>query len=135
MREEKILPPVVVGLVGFIVLLIGLWSLDRANRENTPNVRELSSSSVINWKLVTTWPKGLPGLGSAPENFARRVNAASGGRLKIEVFGAGEIVPPFEVFDAVSRGVAEVGHGASYYWKGKIPAAVFFTAIPFGSYY
>ncbi len=132
MREEKILPPVVVGLVGSIVLLIGLWSFDRANRENTVNPRDLSSGGVINWKLITTWPKGLPGLGSAPENFARRVNAASGGRLKIKVFGAGEIVPPFEVFDAVSRGVAEVGHGASYYWKGKIPAAVFFTAVPFG---
>ena len=41
-------------------------------------------------------------------------------------------MPAFEVFDAVSQGVAEVGHGASYYWKGKIPAAVFFTAVPFG---
>lgn len=54
------------------------------------------------------------------------------GRLRIKVFGAGEIVPAFEVFDAVSRGVAEAGHGASYYWKGKIPAAVFYTAVPFG---
>jgi TRAP-type mannitol/chloroaromatic compound transport system substrate-binding protein len=48
------------------------------------------------------------------------------------VFGAGEIVPAFEVFDAVSRGVAEAGHGAAYYWKGKIPASVFYTAVPFG---
>jgi TRAP-type mannitol/chloroaromatic compound transport system substrate-binding protein len=74
----------------------------------------------------------LPGLGAAPENFARRVNEASGGRLRIKVFGAGEIVPAFEVFDAVSQGVAEAGHGASYYWKGKIPASVFYTAVPFG---
>jgi TRAP-type mannitol/chloroaromatic compound transport system substrate-binding protein len=42
------------------------------------------------------------------------------------------MVPAFEVFDAVSQGVAEVGHGAAYYWKGKIPASVFFTAVPFG---
>ena len=69
---------------------------------------------VIEWKLVTTWPKGLPGLGAGPENFARRVNQASGGRMHIKVFGAGEIVPAFEVFDAVSRGVAEAGHGAAY---------------------
>ena len=48
------------------------------------------------------------------------------------MFGAGEIVPAFEVFDAVSRGVAEAGHGAAYYWKGKIPASVFYTAVPFG---
>ena len=63
--------------------------------------------------------KGLPGLGSAPENFARRVEEMSNGRLSVRVYGAGEVVPPFEVFDAVSQGVAEMGHGASYYWKGR----------------
>jgi len=41
-------------------------------------------------------------------------------------------VPAFGVFDAVSRGVAEVGHGAAYYWTGKMPAAAFFTSVPFG---
>jgi TRAP-type mannitol/chloroaromatic compound transport system substrate-binding protein len=56
----------------------------------------------------------------------------SNGRLSIRVYGAGEVVPPFEVFDAVSQGVAEMGHGASYYWKGKIPSSVFYTAVPFG---
>jgi TRAP-type mannitol/chloroaromatic compound transport system substrate-binding protein len=56
----------------------------------------------------------------------------SGGRLKIRVYGAGEIVPALEVFDAVSLGVVDAGHGAAYYWKGKVPASVFFTAVPFG---
>jgi TRAP-type mannitol/chloroaromatic compound transport system substrate-binding protein len=41
-------------------------------------------------------------------------------------------VPAFEVFDAVSRGTVEMGHGASYYHKGKVDAAQFFTSIPFG---
>ncbi|WP_236629877.1 TRAP transporter substrate-binding protein [Pseudohaliea rubra] len=84
------------------------------------------------WKLVTTWPKNLPGLGAAPETFARLVGEMSNGRLSVRVYGAGEIVPALGVFDAVSGGVAEMGHGAAYYWKGKIPAAVFFTAVPFG---
>ena len=57
---------------------------------------------------------------------------ATSGRLKIKVYGGGELVPPFEVFDAVSRGTVEMGHGAGYYHKGKVDAAVFFTAIPFG---
>jgi TRAP-type mannitol/chloroaromatic compound transport system substrate-binding protein len=97
------------------------------------NSREgVLDTATIEWKLVTTWPKNLPGLGSAPENFAHYVNAMSNGRLTVKVFGAGEIVPAFGVFDAVSQGVAQAGHGAAYYWKGKIPAAVFFTAIPFG---
>ena len=84
------------------------------------------------WKLVTTWPKNFPGLGLAPENFAKNVERMSNGRLKIKVYGAGQMVPALEVFDAVSQGTAEIGHGAAYYWKGKIPASVFFTSVPFG---
>ena len=137
MRERQILPLVVVALTGSLVAVVALWTLDRVDSSQGDLTQNdalglQSAPKVIEWKLVTTWPKGLPGLGAAPENFARRVNEASGGRLRIKVFGAGEIVPAFEVFDAVSRGVAEAGHGASYYWKGKIPAAVFFTAVPFG---
>ena len=84
------------------------------------------------WKLVTTWPKNYPGLGTAPENFAKKVEAMSGGRIQIKVFGAGQLVPAFEVFDAVSQGTAEVGHGAAYYWTGKSKATGFFTSVPFG---
>ena len=87
---------------------------------------------TFQWKLVTTWPKNFPGLGLAPENFAKNVERMSNGRLKIKVYGAGQLVPALEVFDAVSQGTAEIGHGAAYYWKGKIPASVFFTAVPFG---
>ena len=84
------------------------------------------------WSCVTSWPPRFPGLGMAPENLARRVEIATAGRLRIKVYGAGELVPAFEVFDAVSRGTVEMGHGASYYHKGKVDAAQFFTAIPFG---
>jgi TRAP-type mannitol/chloroaromatic compound transport system substrate-binding protein len=82
--------------------------------------------------LVTTWPKNYPGLGTAPENFAKRVAAMSNGRLQVKVFGAGQLVPAFEVFDAVSQGTAEMGHGAAYYWTGKAKAAAFYTSVPFG---
>lgn len=84
------------------------------------------------WKMVTTWPKNFPGLGSAAEKLARLITEMSGGRIQVKVYGANELVPPFEVFDAVSRGTAEMGHGAAYYWKGKAPAAQFFSAMPFG---
>ncbi len=55
-----------------------------------------------------------------------------GGRIQVKVYGAKELVPAFEVFDAVSRGTAEMGHGAAYYWKGKNEAAQFFSTVPFG---
>lgn len=84
------------------------------------------------WKMVTTWPKNFPGLGLAPENFAKMVNAMSDGRLTVSVHGANEIVPALGVFGAVSSGSVQMGHSAAYYWKGKIPSAVFFTSVPFG---
>jgi len=90
------------------------------------------SSTTIKWKMVTTWPKNFPGLGTGANNLARLITEMSGGRLKVKVYGAKELVPPFEVFDAVSRGTAQMGHGAAYYWKGKTAAAQFFAAVPFG---
>ncbi|MDC8832252.1 TRAP transporter substrate-binding protein [Alteromonas gilva] len=84
------------------------------------------------WKLVTSWPKNFPGLGQAPETFANMINEMSGGRLIVTVYGAGELVPGFEVFDAVAQGTAQMGHSGAYYWKGKMPAAPIFSAIPFG---
>lgn len=86
----------------------------------------------IRWKMVTTWPKNFPGLGTGANNLADLITRMSGGRLEVKVYGAGEIVPAFESFDAVSRGTAEMGHGAAYYWKGKSEAAQFFAAVPFG---
>ncbi len=86
----------------------------------------------IRWKMVTTWPKNFPGLGTGANFLARTITELSGGRLTVKVYGAKELVPAFEIFDAVSRGTAEMGHGASYYWKGKSEAAQFFSAVPFG---
>lgn len=90
------------------------------------------SQAVIEWKMVTTWPKNFPGLGTGAEFLANKINQMSGGRLQVKVFGANELVPAFEVFDAVSSGTAQMGHGAAYYWKGKVPEAQFFGAVPFG---
>jgi TRAP-type mannitol/chloroaromatic compound transport system substrate-binding protein len=84
------------------------------------------------WNMVTTWPPNFPGLGSGAAVLARNIQAMSGGRIQIKVYAAGELIPAFEVFDAVSRGTADIGHGAAYYWKGKTEAAQFFTSIPFG---
>ncbi|MEZ5669516.1 MAG: TRAP transporter substrate-binding protein [Alphaproteobacteria bacterium] len=83
-------------------------------------------------KLVTTWPKNFPGLGTGAQRFADRVTAMTEGRLTVQLFAAGELVPPFESFDAVSAGNADMYHGAAYYWQGKAPAFNFFAAVPFG---
>ncbi len=89
-------------------------------------------AQTFEWKMVTAWPKNYPGLGTSVERFAERVNAMSNGQLTVRTYAAGELVPAMEVFDAVSRGTAQLGHSASYYWKGKVATAQFFTSVPFG---
>ncbi|MDA9636379.1 TRAP transporter substrate-binding protein [SAR86 cluster bacterium] len=113
-----------------IILLssIFLFSCSSEKISNTSN----EIKETFKWRMVTTWPKNYPGVGLGAENLAKLVNEMSDGRLQIKVFGNGELVPALEVFDTVSRGSVEMGHGAAYYWIGKVPAAQFFTAIPFG---
>ena len=114
-------------LIYFLVLFFfAACSEDTSQNETTFEKKNFS------WTLVTTWPKNYPGVGLGPENFAKLVEEMSDGRLKIKVYGNGELIPALEVFDAVSRGTVEMGHGASYYWIGKLPVAQFFTTLPFG---
>ncbi|NNC65562.1 MAG: TRAP transporter substrate-binding protein [Gammaproteobacteria bacterium] len=91
-----------------------------------------ATNERITWRMVTTWPPNFPGQGTGVNTLARYINELSGGRMTIEVYGAGELIPAFEVFDAVSQGSVEMGHGAAYYWRGKSEATQFFASIPFG---
>jgi TRAP-type mannitol/chloroaromatic compound transport system substrate-binding protein len=86
----------------------------------------------ITWRMVTTWPKNFPGLGVGAQRLADRITTASGGRLTVQVFSAGELVPPLQSLDAVIDGTAEMSHGAAYYWQNKSPALSFFTGVPYG---
>jgi TRAP-type mannitol/chloroaromatic compound transport system substrate-binding protein len=70
---------------------------------------ELEQQKTYNWRLVTAWPKNYPGLGMAPERIAKLVEEMSNGQMKITVYGAGEQVPAFGVFDAVSSGSHQMG--------------------------
>ncbi|MBG6203385.1 TRAP-type mannitol/chloroaromatic compound transport system substrate-binding protein [Labrenzia sp. EL_13] len=88
--------------------------------------------TTIEWKMVTSWPKNLPGPGVTAQRIVDQVARMSAGRFRIRLYAAGELVPALGVFDAVSAGTAQMGHTASFFWQGKIPASVFFTAIPFG---
>jgi TRAP-type mannitol/chloroaromatic compound transport system substrate-binding protein len=92
----------------------------------------IARAQTRKWRMVTSWPKRLPGPGMSAERIADRVRALSGGRIDITVYAAGEIVPAFGVLDAVGNGVADIGHTAALYWQGKMPAAAFFTTVPFG---
>jgi TRAP-type mannitol/chloroaromatic compound transport system substrate-binding protein len=86
----------------------------------------------ITWRMVTTWPKNFPGLGVGAQKLADRITAASGGRLTVQVFASGEMVPGLGALDAVIDGSAEMSHGAAYYWQNKSQGLSFFTGVPFG---
>jgi TRAP-type mannitol/chloroaromatic compound transport system substrate-binding protein len=110
-----------------LVLLVGC-----GESSNEGNSNDSLEQKQYNWRLVTAWPKNYPGLGMAPERIADLVEEMSNGQMKITVYGAGEQVPAFGVFDAVSSGSHQMGHSGGYFWKGKVPAAQFFTGVPFG---
>lgn len=84
------------------------------------------------WRMVTSWGRNLIGPGVSAARLAQRITAMSEGALSVEMFAAGEIVPAFSVFDAVSNGTVEMAHTAAVFWAGKIPAASFFSTVPFG---
>lgn len=126
------LPAALVCALLCIALLFTLLVVEKSKEQSASSVTSEQQGPQFQWRMVTTWPKNFPGLGLAPENFAKLVKKMSNGRLVVHVYGANEIVPAMGVFDAVSAGSVEMGHGAAYYWKGKIPASAFFTSVPFG---
>jgi len=91
-----------------------------------------TASDVRQLRMTMSWIKDSPGTGATAARLARRIELLSGGRIKIRIFGAGEIVGALEVLDAVGKGTADLGHTASFFWQGKMRAAAFFTAVPFG---
>ena len=102
----------------------------------TPPAPEPAAPAIVTdrreLRMVTTWPKDFPGLGTGAQRLADRITAMTDGRITVKLFAAGELVPPFESFDAVSAGNADLLHAAAYYWQGKSKAFNFFTAVPFG---
>ncbi len=94
--------------------------------------RAYAAEKKIRWRMVTSWPPAFPILQTGAERFAKRVSDLTGGRLTIQVYAGGELVPALGVFDAVSSGSVQCGHSAAYYWAGKSNAAQWFTCVPFG---
>jgi TRAP-type mannitol/chloroaromatic compound transport system substrate-binding protein len=92
----------------------------------------MATQKTYELKMVTTWPANFPVFQVGLDDFAKRVESATEGRIKIKVFAAGELVPAMETFQSVSDGTVEMGSGAAYYWAGKLRAAQWFTAVPFG---
>jgi len=121
----------------FSLLLLSIVLLSACNSEQQAanqdeEVASAAATKTYNWKMVSTWPPNFPVFQEAVDKFAADLKLLSQGRLNIQVFAGGELIPPLEAFNAVSQGSVELGHGAAYYWAGKVPAAQFMSAVPFG---
>ena len=90
------------------------------------------SQSRFEWRMVTSWPKNLPGPGVTAQRLADRITTTSDNRLTIKLYAAGELVPGLGTFSAVADGTAQMAHTAPVFWGGKFSAAPLFTAAPFG---
>jgi TRAP-type mannitol/chloroaromatic compound transport system substrate-binding protein len=97
-----------------------------------PAAPAVMTKKVKQLRMVTSWPKNFPGLGTAANRVAERINKASDGRYEIKVFAGGELVHPLKCNDAVQQGNADMYHSADYYYQGKHKAYNFFTAVPGG---
>jgi TRAP-type mannitol/chloroaromatic compound transport system substrate-binding protein len=116
----------------YVLLTLVLTACGGASDTGVSGEADANLSKKFKWKMVTTWPANFPIFQEGAERFADDVREMTNGRLDIHVYAGGELVPPLQVFDAVSNGVVEMGHGSPYYWAGKVPEAQFFSSVPFG---
>lgn len=91
-----------------------------------------ADDKVYRLKLAETWPSNFPVFGDATKNMANLADKMSNGRLKITIDSKNKHKAPLGVFDMVRSGQYDMGHSASYYWKGKVPNTLYFTTMPFG---
>lgn len=113
------------------VLYGGVGALAACSQAGDDAIRQ-NSAETHSWRMVTSWPPNFPGFGASANRLAERIGELSDGRIDIEVFAAGELIPAFEVFDAVARGTMQMGHSSPTYWRGTLPAAPIFSSVPFG---
>ena len=124
---------VAAGAAAAAVGLAGCGKKEEAPKAAAPAKQEAPAvipKKTYELKMVTTWPANFPVFQVGLDTFAKRVEIASEGQIKIKVFAAGELVPAMETFQSVSDGTVEMGSGAAYYWAGKQPAAQWFAARP-----
>ena len=129
-RGGRLHRKLIVGVV-LTALLVACAETEQTSPSDDTTADQINTQT-FEWKLVMSWPKNLPGLATSAERLAQNIGEMSNNRLTVKVFGAGEYVPAFQVFDAVSSGTAEMGHSAAYYWRGKAAILAVFGTVPFG---
>jgi TRAP-type mannitol/chloroaromatic compound transport system substrate-binding protein len=116
----------------FVKLTAATTAVSLAGCRAEQGAPAISTGKRIQWRLASSFPRGLDTLYGSSEILAQRLEAISGGLFRLHTYPAGEIVPGLQVLDAVQQGTVQTGHSASYYYTGKNPALAFESGIPFG---
>lgn len=113
-----------------LALAMAVFAVTGCTKKESESTGE--AAKKVSWKMASSFSATLPILGVNGVYFTERVEKITSGRIKIKFFDPGKLVPGLEVFDATSKGSIDAGWTAPGYWIGKIPAAAFFAAVPFG---
>lgn len=100
-------------------------------RSGTGGGAGVQAGQRVRWRMVTSWPRSV-GIYDGAQVLVDRVKEMTSGRFTIQIFAAGQVVPPLQVLDSVQKGTVQCGHTASYFYIGKSPALAFATSVPFG---
>ncbi len=100
-------------------------------RNSTGAGTNVQTGQRVRWRMVTSWPRSV-GIFDGAQLLVDRVKEMTGGRFNIQIFAAGQVVPPLQVLDSVQKGTVQCGHTASYFYIGKSPVLAFATSVPFG---
>ncbi len=130
-KRREFLQKSLTGIGGVALGAAFLSGCDDGKKKDATST-QVDPSKTYKWRMAMTWGQGTPILAESAERFAQNVKMMSGGRMTIEIDGANKHKAPLGVFDMVKEGQYDMGHSASYYWKGKDPSFVFFTTMPFG---
>jgi len=94
---------------------------------SVPVLTGSSHAAQYNWKMQSSHPAGAPQI-VLLQRMAGDIEKMSAGRLKIEILASGAIVKPFELLDAVNKGIVECGQFWTHYTMGKHPAGSLFSS-------
>ena len=114
-----------------LVAVLGLSACDKQVQAPQPEAEKVEKETIV-WKLAQTWGTGFPIFGDAVIKMADMVKVMSDGEMEIRIDSSNKHKAAFGILDMVNAGQYEMGHSASYYWKGKDANTMFFTTMPFG---
>lgn len=125
----KKLTLILVSILFFIFISFYILSQNHQKSLNQKGI--VQNKNVIHWKMANTWGKGMPVIDASTLRFARHIKEMTNGRLIIEVDPSNKHKAPFGIFDMVRTNQYQMGHTASYYWKGKDTVMPLYTTVPF----